>query len=372
MQKKLLALVISLAITTTAQSAQAASSITYDPAISQVTMSGALTGVGNGKLGKSIRGIIPAGWNAIYSDAYIAGLDIEWHSAPNWTDALKPFAEKNSLAIMVDGGKKTVIFHRSNGVLLTGLKTVSSLSPAFEDQYQLSAIYQKALPETNDLVIKAAMETKPKDAISFEQEFAGISDNAAKNKTAPVTPVTPVTPVKIESSKTLIPPAAVANKKEKTTVIDGVTVKEETFSVAEPAIEPISVSDVTTDSVSVKPNLFSAKLLSSYLPAPEVPFLQVTGYGDDRLKVENGQLAFKVTPVSLEDNLRKLASYTAHTVVVYKVSKNHRLPNEFWVYGDGVLSIIDQLVDPFVTPRPVRANWYENNIIEITYEGANK
>lgn len=370
MHKRLLALVISLAITS-AQSAQAATSISYEPSSSLVTSSGSLLGSGHGRLGKSIRGLLPSGWDAVYTDAYIAGLNIDWSSSANWTDPLATFATKNSLSILVDGGKKTVIFARANDVLNKGVKTVSSLSPAFEDMYQLSNVYQTALRSDNSAVINEAMKVDaaalPKEGLSIDQELSGISESSSIN--VPVKPLpSPVKPV-------------IAKPDKKVTTKDGVTITEETFSVQEPSNSGLTV---TTDSSTVpalssvasnkstSKSIFSVKPLSSFLPEPEASYLQVVGAGDERLKIEDGQLAFKVEPGSLQDNLEKLASYTRHTNIVYNVSKNHRLPNEFWVYGDGVLSIIDQLVDPFVSPRPVKANWYENNIVEITYEGSAK
>jgi hypothetical protein len=100
---------------------------------------------------------------------------------------------------------------------------------------------------------------------------------------------------------------------------------------------------------------------------PEYLNLKVT-YSDRVQVLPDGKVRFSVTASSLRDNVETLLSHT-HAVPFFPKDfpENMRLFNEFYLYGDNVLDILDQLISPFAEQQNVHAYPHINNVVEFSF-----
>ncbi|KFE28719.1 hypothetical protein FXE84_01925 [Vibrio cholerae] len=85
----------------------------------------------------------------------------------------------------------------------------------------------------------------------------------------------------------------------------------------------------------------------------------------------DGKIRFLVSAESFSSNIQSLMSHT-HGKAYFpnKFPQGMRLFNDFFLYGDSVLDIIDQLAEPFSAKYNVKADVWLNNVISFTYNGA--
>jgi len=103
----------------------------------------------------------------------------------------------------------------------------------------------------------------------------------------------------------------------------------------------------------------------------EVPqYLKLKVTMSKRLVVlPDGKIRFLASSVSLKDNIVTLLSHTETGIPYFQKDfpENMRLFNEFYLYGDNVLDIVDQLIEPFTSKHNVHAFPHLNNVIEFTF-----
>ncbi|EOW9160726.1 hypothetical protein [Vibrio cholerae] len=85
----------------------------------------------------------------------------------------------------------------------------------------------------------------------------------------------------------------------------------------------------------------------------------------------DGKIRFLVSDDSFISNIKILMSHTyGKAYFPSKFPQGMRLYNEFYLYGDSVLDIIDQLAHPFGAKYNVEARVWINNIVSFSYNGA--
>lgn len=309
-------------------------------AYGSVSTDGVITAQGRGILGQVSQQIVPAGWKVKFADPYLAGIPVEWIASP-WAEQWDAIASKNRLNVLADGFSKTVIISRADSISPASFFIINSNSPSAEDYLWSKKAARAKLVTDADIskVVKTASAKKVEtQALPSPQ---GFKESPMQIANSPVAHgVTP--PIKT-------------------------TVQSATFVPLKPVGNSIQTSVLSVKQSPVKSNAPSY-YLQSKLPKPDYPYLALVGGPDDRFRVSNGELEFLIKTGPLVDNIKALMAKTSGSNVRFlKVSISHRFPNNFWVRGDGVLSILDQMVAPFYIPKPIKWSAKSNDMVVVSY-----
>ncbi|MFM5296263.1 hypothetical protein ACEUAI_18730 [Aeromonas veronii] len=309
-------------------------------AYGSVSTDGVITAQGKGILGQVSQQIVPAGWKVKFSDPYLAGIQVEWQASP-WAEQWDTISTKNRLNVLADGFSKTVIISRADSVSPASFFIINSNSPSAEDY-----LWSKKIARAN-LVTDADISKVVKTVSSKSVETQPISNPQMFKES----------PVQIANSPVahgVTPPIQT-------------TAKSATFVPLKPVGNSIQASSLSVQKTNTAVNPPSY-YLQSKLPQPDYPYLALVGGPDDRFRVSNGELEFLIKTGPLIDNIKALMAKTSGTNVRFlKVSISHKFPNNFWVKGDGVLSILDQMVAPFYIPKPIKWSAKSNNMVVVSY-----
>lgn len=107
-----------------------------------------------------------------------------------------------------------------------------------------------------------------------------------------------------------------------------------------------------------------AYLISEYYNTDDNPH-------NDREKLERPKTKFyfKARKGSLNQNIESLIENMDGVSAVTDISENHTLFNNFIIEGDSLLEILDQLIDSFTSPHPLKTKVHSiNKVIHVYYK----
>lgn len=78
-------------------------------------------------------------------------------------------------------------------------------------------------------------------------------------------------------------------------------------------------------------------------------------------------ITFQGRAGGLNDNIKSLLSHTDGLNLEVDVSENHKFEYDFEITANSVLKIIDLLVEPFVSPFPIKATFHKGNKVVYVY-----
>lgn len=313
-------------------------------AVSFVDSQGALTKSGAGAIGAAYSQFLPDGWTLRFTDATIAGKKISWSSANQWTVVLDQFARSEKLYLLADGATKVIIAAPGTTVNQPGLTLFNAQSPIASDYpWQKMQSQANSVKQSDIQRVVAASAVSVTHSVSPEPS-SGINSPVAAGGEAPPSfkPIT--TPAKSDVFKPIPEPSK---------------------PVLTAATAPMATSLVPSN-IKTQPKVVT---LQSGLERPDFDYLVLVGGQTDRFDVRDGKLFFKVKKGSLESNIETLLAKTSNTRILYLASPNHEMPNDFWVSAPSVLGILDQIVQPFNVPHPIKWAAYQNNMVVINYGG---
>ncbi|MNU41642.1 hypothetical protein D3C71_303830 [compost metagenome] len=306
-------------------------------AAAAVSSDGRITTPGQGALVNVTGDITPAGWSIKYTDRLLASTMVEWNVGP-WSEQWDRIARAHNLYILLDGRTQVGIVSRADAGRTAASFVINSASVTAKDAGW--DVKLKAADAVGPVTMPTLVAASPTPASPLLASNRTSAVNTPAYESAPLPK--PVTAGAITTTGTSKP------------------VQNPTMLAASPPV-PSRAPTVTPP----------RQYLQTSLETPPYSYLALVSTGNERLRVENGELYYLVKQGSLEANVRELFSHTQSTTLISKVSPNHMMPNTFWLHGKGVLEILDQIVAPFTTPQNIRWNAYQNDLVVITYGGKN-
>ncbi len=129
----------------------------------------------------------------------------------------------------------------------------------------------------------------------------------------------------------------------------------------------LSVKDVMAQSIE-KP-----LRMPDPIPNPSIPeFMKVMAYSDDLIS-SDGFMIFQTKKGKLKDNIIRLLSHTdADTNIIWNVSEQHTIFNDYWIKGKNVVDILDKILISYNDPHPINAELWLNRVVKIHYDKKNR
>lgn len=329
------------------------------PVMAAVDQQGLMISSGAGKIGLVADQVVPPGWQPLFASP-VADLDLTWSSNEDWTFVLNRFAKQKNVYVLADGVTKQVVFaspqHGESGFTL-----FNSQSPAAGD-YPWSSLITMANTSSAGYVSAAKKAAVVASPAIVAPKGAGVVSSPASNASSPflasstTTPASSVTPT---NTKLSLPEPLPAKQP--------LTVTSTDSSSSEVKIKSEVVATTVTPAIPYASA--ESEQLQAKLSSPDRPYLTINKTANSRMYARDGKLFFHVQRGPLEDNVRALFAQTENTMLLYKISPVHSMPNDFWLSGTGALGILDQMLTPFETPKRPVWRAYINNIVLIKYDG---
>ncbi len=109
------------------------------------------------------------------------------------------------------------------------------------------------------------------------------------------------------------------------------------------------------------------------IPTQNIPeFMKVMTYSDDLIN-SDGFMIFQTRKGKLKENIIRLLSHTdADTNIIWNVSEQHTIFNDYWIKGKNVVDILDKILISYNDPHPINAELWLNRVVTIQYDKKNR